>query len=105
MTTKWTAALSSGNEEIDSQHKNILILLEKLILQNETPTITPEFTHAFTEFKQAVQKHFAYEEALLEKSKYKGLKQHKEGHEEIADLLNSIAMSIMLDEKNVPFQM
>lgn len=104
MTTEWNSTLESGIDEIDAQHKDILVLLDKLI-NIYTPTGNSyEFTDTFIDFSEAVRKHFAYEEKLLAKSKFKGLKQHKEGHEEISDLLNSISMSIMLDEKNIPFQ-
>lgn len=100
---EWSDLLSSGNDEIDSQHKSILILLDKLILAHDSSKMTSEFTIAFIEFNEAVQKHFAYEETLLAKLNYKGLKNHQAGHEEIADLLNSISMLIILDEKNIPF--
>ncbi len=101
---KWDPSLSSGIDEIDSQHKKILILLDKLIISHSASSLTPEFTTALVEFSEAVKKHFAYEEALLAKLNFKGLKNHKAGHDEIADLLNSMSMTIILDEKNVPFQ-
>ena len=37
----------------------------------------------------------------MKKYRYKGLKNHKYGHDEVLDLLNSLSMSAMLDGRDI----
>lgn len=93
--------ITSGIQEIDSQHHHILELLNRLVSTNKQSKNSEKLLSLLTEFSQAVKSHFDYEEKLLEKYRYKGLKHHKYGHEEVLDLLNSLTMSALLDGKEI----
>ena len=84
------------------QHKHILELLNQLVDANKTPVDSKKLVHSLDEFTKAIQEHFNFEEALLEESGFKDLKRHQAGHKEISETLDSITMSVMLDETDIP---
>lgn len=105
MALTWSKELSSGIEEIDLQHQHILDLLNQLMIANEPPGDKERLLYSLKEFTKTLDEHFEFEEALLAKSGYKDLKRHKAGHEEIAETLQSIMMSVMFDESDISNEM
>ncbi|GAW86999.1 hypothetical protein bplSymb_SCF05001P001 [Bathymodiolus platifrons methanotrophic gill symbiont] len=75
----WQQQYEMGDDLIDSQHKNLFDLAEKLVssrtkkelLQN----IEPLYLH--------VKEHFSEEEALMKKLNYFAYKEHKKEHNKI----------------------
>ena len=105
MSLKWNQELSSGIEAIDRQHQQILHLLEQLVIANQSPDNKERLINSLEEFNKAIQEHFDFEEALLAESGFRDLKRHKAGHEEIAETLNSITMSVMFDDSDISSEM
>ncbi len=101
MGIEWSRELTSGIDTIDVQHKNIIHLLNLLVTAQTSSTDSDELVSCLINFTRAIEEHFDFEEALLEEYGYRGLKQHKAGHEEISEILNSITLSAMLDEASV----
>jgi len=98
MIIEWNEEITSGLEEIDRQHKQIINQLNQIVYFFESPDSSKDLITCLLEFSKLIQAHFDYEEKLLAEYGYKGLKNHKAGHEEIADLVNSVIMPAMLDE-------
>jgi len=96
---EWNEEIASGIEEIDRQHKQIISLLNQIIYYFETPDSSKELVSSLLEFSKVIHEHFDFEEKLLAEYGFKGLKNHKAGHEEISDLINSVIMPAMLDEE------
>ena len=105
MSVKWNQELSSGIEAIDRQHHQILHLLEQLVIANKSSDNKERLINSLEEFNKAIQEHFDFEEALLAESGFRDLKRHKAGHEEIAETLNSITMSVMFDDSDISSEM
>ena len=72
--------------------------LNQIIYLFESPDSSKDLITCLLEFSKLIQAHFDYEEKLLAEYGYKDLKNHKAGHEEISDLINSVIMPAMLDE-------
>jgi len=72
----WKNGYSIGHEEIDSQHKKIVELINKLD-ESDSPEIT---TDIISKVNGYVRHHLDYEEKLLESLGYSEFKQHKELH-------------------------
>lgn len=103
MIIEWNDELTSGIEEIDHQHQHIISLLNQIVYFYETPDSSKKFIFTLLDFSEAIHEHFDYEEKLLADNGYKDLKNHKAGHEEISDLINSVLMPAMLnDEGDLP---
>lgn len=101
MGIEWSHELTSGIDAIEVQHKNIIDLLNLLVAAQKSSTDSDELVSCLINFTRAIEEHFDFEEALLEEFGYRGLKQHKAGHQEISETLNSITLSAMLDEASV----
>ena len=98
MIIEWNEAVTSGIDEIDRQHKHIISRLNQIVYFFETPDSSKELVSSLLEFSKVIHEHFDFEEKLLAEYGFKGLKNHKAGHEEISDLINSVIMPAMLDE-------
>jgi hemerythrin-like metal-binding protein len=74
--------VKTGVPKIDEQHKEITEIALQIIKSQRSPESTPpgNLEQQYKLFETAVQKHFAYEEAFLERFKVEGLDEHKEEH-------------------------
>ncbi|MDR3289550.1 MAG: bacteriohemerythrin, partial [Peptococcaceae bacterium] len=102
----WNAELETGNEEIDTQHKQLFKLTSNLVdacAKNQSPAVlsqTLDFLATYT------VRHFADEEALQRRYHYPGYQKHKQLHdnfkETVGDLIaqyNTEGSSIDLSDK------
>ncbi|OUR60840.1 hypothetical protein A9Q74_11900 [Colwellia sp. 39_35_sub15_T18] len=83
----WDEGMSVGIEAIDEDHKQIIAILAKLTSAQYGKILTQEIDDIFTELSDYVSKHFAREEALLEKVSYPELIAHKQSHQAFIDKL------------------
>ena len=105
MIIEWNEEITSGIEEIDRQHQQIISLLNQIVYLYETHDSSKKLIFTLLDFSEAIHEHFDYEEKLLAENGFKELKNHKAGHEEISDLINSVLMPVMLnDEGDVPVE-
>jgi len=77
---EWQENMSVGIREIDSHHKRIIALINKLeasLGKGEDQAITAEI---LTEVSNYTIYHFFAEESLMEKHGYPGYEQHKSEH-------------------------
>lgn len=100
MIIEWNEEITSGIEEIDRQHKEIISHLNQVVYFFESPDGSMELISSLLEFSKVVHEHFDYEEKLLSEYGLKGLNNHKAGHEEISDILNAVIMPAMLDDES-----
>lgn len=98
MTLTWTDELSSGLEPIDFQHRQILDLLNQLVIANKSQNNKEKIIDLLEQVTFALEQHFEYEETFLAKAKYHGLSDHKDGHEEISEVLESIKLTLIFDQ-------
>lgn len=75
---EWSNAISLNNEKIDTQHKHLYTLTNRLITESET---NPEVLNdTIYELLQYVEQHFSEEETQLAKRGYPQLEAHKKIH-------------------------
>lgn len=81
----WDNAWNSGNESIDLQHQALLAECNELIAisiqANLKESVLPKLGVVLTH----IQRHFAYEEELLETLSYDELEAHKRSHRSLLD--------------------
>ena len=94
-------SLVTGNEMIDTQHKELINRINKLLLicANETSAKreaveTLDYLAEYTDF------HFNAEEKLQEEIGYPGIEEHKEKHEEVRRVVKELHE--MLEEQEGP---
>ena len=101
MYAEFDDSLVTGNEMIDTQHKELIARINKLLLlcENEKPAQreaveTLDYLADYTEF------HFAAEEKLQEEIGYPGLAEHQKKHEELRQTVRDLYG--MLDDQEGP---
>ncbi|MBK8010674.1 MAG: hemerythrin family protein [Deltaproteobacteria bacterium] len=80
---QWSDRFATGDKSVDEQHKELFRLVNKLhdaMKQGKGKEHTVPTIKALAAY---VVKHFAAEEALMERSKYPGLAQHRKIHEDL----------------------
>lgn len=94
-------SLITGNEMIDTQHKELIDRINKLLIlcENEKPMKREavemlDYLSDYTEF------HFSQEEKLQEEIQYPGLAEHKKKHEELRRVVQELRE--MLEEQEGP---
>ena len=89
---KWNEEkMSTKNEVIDEQHKNVLKLLNKLINSIKNATQAEDIEEIIDELSLSIDLHFKTEEGLLaEYLSEKQLQEHKNEHDEFKEKIVKI---------------
>jgi len=80
---KWSDKLSVGNTQIDSEHKNLVNLVNRLHDALKAGKAKEEIGSVLSELVNYTMVHFKNEEALMAKGNYPGLAEHQKQHREL----------------------
>ena len=100
MRAEFDDSLVTGNEMIDSQHKELIDKINKLLESCESgkdklvAIKTLDYLADYTDF------HFSAEEKLQEEIEYPGIKEHKKEHEKLRTVVKELYE--MLEEEEGP---
>lgn len=100
---KWRDSYETGIKSMDTQHHNIIELINKLykvIRNSESAEVIEE---VFSEMAQYAEKHLKEEEALLKKNGYQGFDEHLALHQAYQEKLNNL-MTNSKQEKDATVQ-
>jgi len=82
MNLKLTDDLTTGNELIDQQHKDIVNCIDKLVRASRQGRSKTEVAAAIAEFEKYISEHFRDEEQLQVDTSYPGIEAHKAHHDQ-----------------------
>ncbi len=86
----WNDGYRIGIRAIDSQHKKLFMIVNKLYdLDNESAT-KEEIRSILQDFRNYMQTHFDEEEEFMRSIKYDKLEEHKKLHQNLIETLASI---------------
>ena len=100
MRAEFDESLVTGNEMIDSQHKELIDKINKLLDSCETSkdkgvaVKTLDYLADYTEF------HFGEEEKLQEEITYPGVEKHKEEHEKLRQVVRDLYNAAFVEAVN-----
>ena len=83
MYAEFTDDLVTGNEMIDTQHKELICKINDLLKSCEERSTQSGAARMLNFLADYTEYHFNEEEALQESINYPGIKEHKEKHEEL----------------------
>ena len=99
---EWSDEYASGNPVIDAEHRELFTLGNRLIDASLREAVSQrEIKEALTLLLADVQRHFADEEAILEKMNYIRIVQHKRAH--AALLKRAVQMRALADNGMLTF--
>lgn len=100
MFAEFDESLITGNEMIDSQHKELISRINQLLSKCETSEDQFAAIKMLDYLSDYVEFHFGEEEKLQEEIGYPGIKEHKEKHAEFKETV--AALRNMLEEEEGP---
>ena len=90
---EWQAAYSVGNEVLDAQHQQLLLLCQEVEACIEDAEASERLDNILAELARYARNHFATEEALLAQAKYAGLAAQQEEHREYDENITAFLVS------------
>lgn len=95
-------SLVTGNEMIDSQHKELIDKINALLVacENEGTNTKAAALETLNYLAEYTQFHFRAEEALQEEIGYPGIEEHKKKHKELEQVVEEL--HDMLEEQEGP---
>lgn len=101
----WSSEFSVNNHEIDTQHQELISILNRLFLsvaEREGHKVTLGILNSLIDYTQS---HFTFEESLLEEANYPHLDHHIEEHKKLGAELNELVEKYMIDGKQIYFEL
>lgn len=95
---QWCESYSVGHEDLDSQHRKLLDIVNSLT-RMVSDTSSSSILFILDSLSQYTVYHFTYEEQYFEENQFPGIEQHKEKHREF---LNQVLLWRELFESNTP---
>lgn len=92
MRAEFDDNLITGNEMIDSQHKELIEKINDLLKACESNQGKEEVIKTVDYLKQYVEFHFGQEEAFQEEIGYPGIEDHKKKHAEFKETVNALEL-------------
>ena len=81
---------SLGIDTIDSQHKKLFILVNKLYDLDDDTATKEEIRSILYDFSNYMKTHFNEEEEFMQSVGYDLIQEHKQQHEELIEILHSV---------------
>jgi hemerythrin-like metal-binding protein len=78
---RWDSSLNTGNELIDSEHKQLIKAINSFLAAANTPANTSQLRDTLTFLNDYTKKHFSDEEDLQLRYKYPNYPTHRDFHE------------------------
>jgi hemerythrin len=97
MGIEWRESLSVGVEEIDNQHKQLLIHFDKLLKACESGQGLEELKKLLGFLDEYVIKHFKDEESIQRLRNYPEYAEHKKEHESFVEKLVNLKQEISVE--------
>jgi len=98
----WSHVLSVDNDEIDDDHHKLIDLFN-MLNHAVTEEFDPDYLAAvLNELINCTAWHFSHEERLMVKSRYVGLAEHKEEHQQLIKSVMELQQKIIEEGNRIP---
>ena len=101
---KWSPDFSVNIKTIDSQHKELVDLVNRIFLASTAREDTKVIVSILEALKSYTQKHFELEERLMHQAQYSDLDTHKLEHKKLIEQLDQVCKKHLQEEKPVYFE-
>lgn len=102
---KWLPEYSVGIKTIDSQHQELVNILNRLFIAVSKREGDKAIAGILDALMGYTKEHFVLEERLMQQAKYKDLEAHKLEHKKLIEQLDQLCKKHMLEEKPIYFEM
>jgi hemerythrin len=102
---KWSDSYNTGVADIDEQHKQLVAILNRLKSSIADRTSREVCSGILDELIDYTQKHFRFEEGLMEASGYSLYASHKKVHEELLAQVLSYRQKLATSNESISFEL
>ncbi len=102
---KWSSSYSVGINTIDSQHQELVNILNRLFIAVSKREGDKAIAGILDGLMGYTKEHFTLEERLMQQAKYKDLEAHKLEHKKLIEQLDQLCKKHLLEEKPIYFEM
>ncbi len=95
---KWREAYETGVEQMDTQHKKLIKLVNQLYAMLRQKAELDELDAILQEMSDYAEQHLRDEEALLHKHGYPDFNRQKESHQEYYDTMDELFAEMEVDK-------
>lgn len=92
---KWTENLSVNNALIDYQHKELIRLLNRLIINRDAENQQILVGEILSDLLSYIKKHFTDEEKYLRKQKYPDIEKHIKIHQQFSYKIGEFCLEVI----------
>jgi len=86
---KWTDKYTLGIQEIDNQHKGLVVIINELFTYMSEGKAKEKMEDVFDHLTEYTKKHFSAEELMLYRYAYKDIEEHKVEHKKFIEKLEA----------------
>lgn len=101
----WTDKMSVGVDEIDSQHKKLVDIINHLHDSLKTNTVREELKTIYMELIDYTKYHFSAEEKIMEEAGYEDLEAHKKQHKKFVNKLSRMKERCYLGKEEISVEL
>ena len=101
----WSDKFSVGVKILDSQHKQLVSFINKLIQSPDASTSSETISDILTDMTRYAREHFRLEETLMAKHHYPHLDQHKKTHATFSQRVAELSLATIKNDDVVPRQL
>jgi|GEM_PF-665605 len=98
----WQPAFESGDRELDTQHRELLLVGRELIDMSIANVGYAEIIKVVEHLVELVKQHFTYEEQLLSRLRYKESRQHGKIHQKLLGKIDFLVSSLRRQQLKSP---
>ena len=103
MSLQWSENLASGSSDIDTQHKELIVRVNSLLLAVDKGTTAREEISKIVQYlTDYVVFHFGNEEKYMAKYNYSSATAHKAQHEQFVRTFMKLKDRLMMEGINAP---
>jgi hemerythrin len=103
MSLQWSENLASGSSDIDTQHKELIVRVNSLLLAVDKGTTAREEVAKIVQYlTDYVVFHFGNEEKYMAKYNYSSATAHKAQHEQFVKTFLKLKERLMMEGINAP---
>jgi len=103
MSLQWSENLASGSSDIDTQHKELIVRVNSLLLAVDKGTTAREEIAKIVQYlTEYVVFHFGNEEKYMAKYNYSSATAHKAQHEQFVKTFLKLKDRLMMEGINAP---
>jgi len=103
MSLQWSESLASGSSDIDTQHKELIVRVNSLLLAVDKGTTAREEVAKIVQYlTEYVVFHFGNEEKYMAKYHYSSATAHKAQHEQFVRTFMKLKERLMMEGINAP---